>query len=356
MKSFMKRCFVSAALVLSIAGAWAQQSPAAVVEFSSGDDIVVIREGKRVAIQDPIGLQLYQGDQVQTGKGVFVELRLAGGGAVIKLAENTTFVLERLSDGQTSLQLVYGRIRAKVEKLAGTDSFSVRSTQAVAGVRGTDFGLDVVASRSITAATTTSAYCFEGSVEVTAFVRSDVLAAESLEAIPKAFVLAAGEMVQVEGVTGKAEATKTVIDEAIKSFWTVNDYVVEPSVLAPVKQPETAPDVAALPVIDEKAIFDRGYAQGYDEARKLYERAPDYVPDGFVRAEELEAVRRASRWQKGSVLAGSLAGLGGAGLAVWGFMMIEAGDTAGGTAMLEYGAIASALSLPFLAVSLFIRP
>jgi len=369
MKALIMRSVLAVCLLSLVPQAWGQAGAAAIVEYSSGDDIVVIRQGKRVAFKDPIGLELFQGDQVQTGKSVFVELRLYSGGAVLKLAENTTFILERLADGETSMQLVYGRIRAKVENLAGTDSFSVRSTQAVAGVRGTDFGLDVITSRTASSATTTKAYCFEGSVEVIAYVRSDMLAAEALEPIPKAFVIAAGEMVQVEGETGKTEAVKSTLDQTIQAFWSTNDYVIEPSVLAPETSTGTAGATAAVVAptveptpspaavaLDEDAVFRQGYAKGYDDASALFKSGADAVPAGFVREEELASLRRAIQWQKGSLIAGTVFALGGAGLAFYGFSLVESGDQASGVDFLRYGAIASAVSLPFLAMSLFSTP
>ena len=353
--------------------AWGQGNAAAVIEYSSGDDVVVIRQGKRLAFKDPIGLELLQGDQVQTGKAVFVELRLSAGGSILKLAENTTFILERLADGQTSLQLVYGRIRAKVEKLAGTDSFSIRSTQATAGVRGTDFGVDVITSRTASSAAMTRAYCFEGSVEVIAYVRSDVLAAEALEPIPKAFVIAAGEMVQVEGETGTMEASKSKVDQAIREFWVSNDYVAEPSILVPAGS-RSGPGLAtagvvttgstdtasapaqASPASDEAAAFKQGYTRGYDEASALFKSTAGALPAGLVHEEELAAIRRLVKWQRGSLIAGTVFGLGGAGFAFYGFSLVGEGDTDGGVDFLRYGAIVSAVSLPFLAVSLFSTP
>lgn len=366
----MKSCFalkiLPSLLFLVVAQTWGQGNTVAIVEYSSGDDLVVIREGKRVNFKDPIGLELLQGDQVQTGKSIFVEMRLYDGGSVLKLAENTTFILERISGGQTSLQLVYGRIRAKVEKLAGTDTFSVRSTQAVAGVRGTDFGLDVVTARTASSATTTKAYCFEGSVEVIAYVRTDVLAAEALEPIPKAFVITSGEMVQVEGETGKTEASKSKLDESIKEFWVTNDYVVIPSVLAPDNRPDgTARSSISVPiqepvpvstVANEEAVFKQGYAKGYNDASALFKTPAGVAPAGFVSIEELESIRRTMKWQKGSLIAGTVFGIGGASLALYGFSLAAGDNQAGGLDFLRYGAIISAVSLPFLAMSLFSTP
>jgi hypothetical protein len=357
MKVHASRLALLLALLFVLSSAWTQEKKAAVIEFSSGEDLVVIRKGRKLPPQDPIGLELYQGDQVQTGNGVFVELRLASGGSIVKLAENTTFILDRLGDGQTSLQLVYGRIRAKVGKLSGTEAFSVRSTQAIAGVRGTDFGVDVMASRQASSGSTvTNAYCFEGAVEVTAFVRSSALAVESLEAIPKSFVINAGEMLRVEGVAGKAEAVKGPLEKSIQTFWEDSDQAGRSG--SPVGGTATTAKVPVLTeaqrqAAKEKAIHDQGYAEGYELARKEFQKGPDYVPEGFIPVADLESVRKAALTQKAGILAGSVLGVGGAALAISGFYLIQTGSADAGAANLGTGALLSLTALPFLVISLF---
>jgi hypothetical protein len=363
MKARVSGLFFLVALFISALGVWGQGKSAAVIEFSSGDDVVVIRSGKRVSTSDPIGLELFQGDQIQTGRGVFVELRLSTGGALIKLAENTTFVLERLSGGETSLRLVYGRIRAKVEKLAGTDSFSVSSTQAVAGVRGTDFGLDVVVAKSSTGGTTsTQAYCFEGAVEVIAYVRSDALAAESLEAIPRTFMINAGEMIKVEGEAGTTEASKSVIEKNIQEFWKANDYQSElqNSLTGPLvaAQAETKVDVPLpiTPVVDEKRIFEEGYAAGFDAARSTYELPADFVPEGFITVAEAARIRKSAQFRMGGLLSGGLIAAGGAAMSIRGVIQLGYGDTDAGITSLSAGAVISASAIPLLILSMMVRP
>lgn len=339
---------VFACLVLGMS-AWANGSVAAVVEYASGDDVIVLRSGKRVPVSDPIGMELMEGDQVQTGKGVFLEMHLVSGGAVIKLAENTTFVLERLSSGDTSLRLVYGRIRAKVEKLAGTDSFVVKSTQAVAGVRGTDFGLDVVVARSAAlGSTTTNVYCFQGFVDVTALLTTATQAAESLEAVPRASLITAGEMVRVDVVAGVVQASKTSLDESIRDFWqTLDKRSGEESA-------ETTESLAPPAVLD-KSTFDQGYASGYDDAKKLFEAGAQASGDILSR-DEAEALRKAARLQRGGIIAGALVGSGGAAAAIYGLALVAQGDTDQGLNALTAGAIISASALPFLILSLFAKP
>lgn len=339
---------VFACLVLGVS-AWADGSVAAVVEYASGDDVIVLRSGRRVPVSDPIGMELKEGDQVQTGKGVFLEMHLVSGGAVIKLAENTTFVLERLANGDTTLRLVYGRIRAKVEKLAGTDSFIVKSTQAVAGVRGTDFGLDVVAARSAAlGSTATNVYCFQGFVDVTALLTTATQAAESLEAVPRASLITAGEMVRVEVVSGVVEASKTTLDESIRQFWqTVDTRSGEES-------GETAESLAP-PAAADKSAFDQGYASGYDDAKQLF-GAGTQIAGEVLSKDEAEALRKAARLQRGGIIAGALVGSGGAATAIYGLALVAQGDTDQGLNALTAGAIISASALPFLLLSLFTRP
>jgi hypothetical protein len=356
----------------------AQERPMATIEYASGDDVLVIRSGRRLGFSDPFGVELQAGDQVQTGRGVFVELRMHAGGAVVKLAENTTFRLERMTDGQTSLSLVYGRVRAKVDKLAGTDTFTIRSATSVAGVRGTDFGVDVIARQQATAPVNlTRTYVFDGSVTVTALLRSGPLAAEGLEPVPREFTLEAGEMVVVSRIDTATEAERAVIEPGIREFWSANDFstIEVPSLLeAPaiqetiiakldpveVQAPSSGP---SQPAVLEDA-FKRGYSTGYPEGFEAAmasiptEVAPrEYeLPEGLLGLDESLRIKRALTLQKGGVIAGSLLISAAAGLAGGAMWQMESGDTAGSTANFRLAAIISFSSLPFFFAALAVRP
>jgi hypothetical protein len=374
------------ALVLVVLGSpialFAQVRPVATMEYASGDDILVIRAGKRLNFSDPFGLELLEGDQVQTGRGVFVELRMRDGDAVVKLAENTTFKLERMANGDTSLSLVYGRVRAKVEKLAGTDTFTIRSATSVAGVRGTDFGVDVIARQQLNAPVNlTRTYVFDGTVTVTALLRSSPLAAEGLEPIPREYTLEAGEMVVVSRVDTATEAQKTTIQTDILEFWSTNDFSIidVPSLLEPptVQEPtETKVDtsdekVPSVPApgtqsSDEelKAAFDRGYDTGFPEG---YEAAmataaeqvavQEFVlPEGLLGLEESMRIKQALTLQKGGVLAGSLLVSAAAGLASNAIWQMESGNPDRSMDNFRLAAIVSISSLPFFLAALAVRP
>lgn len=369
-------------LVFSCIPLTGQERPMATIEFASGDDVLVIRSGRRLGFTDPFGLELHIGDQVQTGRGVFIELRLHAGGAVVKLAENTTFRLERMADGQTGMSLVYGRVRAKVDKLAGTDTFTIRSATSVAGVRGTDFGVDVIARQQAAAPVNlTRTYVFEGSVTVTALLRSRPSAAEGLEPVPREFILGAGEMVVVSRVETATEAVRTTIEPDIRAFWSTNDFstIDVPSLL---ELPTTRETITARPDGNEsqastrdtaltgvdagliEASFDRGYSTGYSDGFNAAmasipkaAAAQEYaLPEGLLGVDESLRIRQALKLQKGGILAGSLLISAAAGLAGGALWQMESGDTGGSMTNFRLAAIISVSSLPFFFAALAVRP
>jgi hypothetical protein len=359
-----------------------QERLMATIEFASGDDVLVIRSGRRLNFPDPFGLELLEGDQVQTGRGVFVELRLRSGGAVIKLAENTTFMLERMANGETALSLVYGRVRAKVDKLAGTDTFTIRSATSVAGVRGTDFGVDVLARQQASASLNlTRTYVFDGSVTVTALLRSSPLAAEGLEPVPREYTLQAGEMVVVSRVDTVTEAEKSGIETEIMKFWSTNDFstIDAPSLLTLPKSQETSmarsdmgelKDITATPMLSDATkesldeAFKRGYSTGYpagfDAAMATVPKEPspqEYVlPEGLLSLEESRRIKQALTLQKGGVIAGSILITAAAGLAGGAIWQMESGDTDKSMDNFRLAVIISVSSLPFFFAALAVRP
>jgi hypothetical protein len=109
---------LAAAVVASVAA-----ESDAVVSYVEGSGFIVISEGVRksydIAADEVLGLPLNTGDTILTDDGSFVEVEmLAGDGGVIKVAENTTLTITSMdSDGGGVLQVVYGRIRIKVNSI-----------------------------------------------------------------------------------------------------------------------------------------------------------------------------------------------------------------------------------------------
>lgn len=144
-----------------------------VILYADGSEISIFRNGSLrtydVFADDVIGMPLLEGDLVQTENGTFLEVQLLPSRSTLKIAENTSFQIQQIAqNGGGNFDLLYGRVRAKVERVGSADPFQIRGRQAVAGVRGTDFGFDYVVERGSFTNPVTQVYCFEGSVEVEA--------------------------------------------------------------------------------------------------------------------------------------------------------------------------------------------
>ncbi len=94
-----------------------------------------------------LDMRLPAGTIIRTGKNGLCEITLPDG-STIKISPKTVFQIEEFSfDSEMEkkkgrFNLIFGRVRAKVSKLVTTDSeFQVKAGTALAGVRGTTFGV-----------------------------------------------------------------------------------------------------------------------------------------------------------------------------------------------------------------------
>jgi len=156
-------------LVLPLAAQEAS-STYGVVLFASGEDLSIQRGQSfrtfDLAKDTVIGLSVLQGDLLQTGPKTTVEIELLPSKTYIKVAENTSFRVVSIQKQTGGLEMLYGRVHAKVTAVTTGDPFYIKGKAATAGVRGTDFGYDLVLTPGATQTTKTSVYCFEGSVAV----------------------------------------------------------------------------------------------------------------------------------------------------------------------------------------------
>ena len=83
-----------------------------------------------------IGMEVGEGDTVETLENALVVIRLAGG-TEIKMRESTILTLDSLGE-QVSVNLTRGGVFSRVYRQA-VDRYEVRTQSAVAGVRGTEF-------------------------------------------------------------------------------------------------------------------------------------------------------------------------------------------------------------------------
>jgi len=348
---------------LSLAAQGTSVAPSATIEYVSDDDIIIIRNGRRLNVEDPFGLELFNGDQVQTGRGVAMEIRLIGNKALVKITENTTFVLESQTSDQSGLRLVYGRLRAKVEQLTGTESFSVQSSGAVAGVRGTDFGYDYVAVQS-SATPAARIYCFEGELEVTALVRTPATMSENLEPVVKRFILESGTMVQLLSANDADQTEKVLIEPQVREFWKNNDFEDKagvPEIVATLQPESSAGEVLAVqenePVMEQLLTLEPIVIISSSQSDKLPQPVIEYVPQIVeVRDEvELHRLRNIINLRSGGVLAGSMLIATGIGMNVYAIYQDSLGNADFASKFSLYGTIIAGSALPFLLVTLLVN-
>lgn len=131
-------------LLAAVMSAWAQQS--ATVRSATGK--VEYRTAPGAPWQAvSVGLELPLGAGISTGFGARATLEFGYTTLVVESLSRLTLedLIEREGAVETDLMLNVGRVRAEVRDAAGLEhNFRLRSTQATAAVRGTDFVFDGV--------------------------------------------------------------------------------------------------------------------------------------------------------------------------------------------------------------------
>jgi hypothetical protein len=165
-EEFMKKLgFVLLSMVILALGGLGfsqSQTPAAYLEYYDFGITVFDTEGFEIP-DISIGFELDPGYRIETKDGS-AEISLQPNGSIIKLAPGTNFTINSIQnrDGGSSndFTVSQGRLRAVAAKVTGSE-YNFRTRTAVGGVRGTDFGIEVVPDQS------DSLFVSEGSVEFT---------------------------------------------------------------------------------------------------------------------------------------------------------------------------------------------
>jgi len=149
----MKKLSILCIFLLAIPAAiiFAQDGgPVAVLEYFDNPDGVFILTTDGEDLFPEYGMQLFPGDQIKTTASV-AEIRLDPNGTLIKLATNTDFVIDTLQNSggaeANTFSLVTGKLKA-VAARNGTAQYQIKTQTAVCGVRGTIFGLEVIAGQT----------------------------------------------------------------------------------------------------------------------------------------------------------------------------------------------------------------
>lgn len=266
----------------------AAATPYATISYAEGTSFMLIRDGKTTtwtaSDAKVFGMEIKPGDIIQTGTSTFLELAINPIAASVQIAENTSFRCDASDpEGTKSTgELYYGRVRAKVSKLSPTSSYRITSPSLVAGVRGTDFGCDVIAIRPVRDAAGVAApatggnpilnrvFCFEGSV----------LVAEAAGKTMNTVMIGKDEMIEkivsadVSGVQEAAQSLqkKSLVDE-VHQFWQLRP--IHPVSFTPIA---AAPAAAAAVVSHSEGnltVTDRPWPSGREEPSVKKQHLPD---------------------------------------------------------------------------------
>ncbi len=164
----------------------------AYISFLSGNVEVDLTQENELDDFEPaeLGMEVFEGTLIRTGREALCEVHMPDGSS-LKISNGSVFRLEQIAAEEMSggiaqrFKLLFGRVRAKVEKLKTPDSrFEIVSGTSLAGVRGTDYGVYFDGEKS-------DILVFDGKVGL-----------ESLTGSFEAIVINAGEMglVPTQGV------------------------------------------------------------------------------------------------------------------------------------------------------------
>lgn len=109
--------------------------------FTAKGTVEVLKAGTTAWLKVKAPYLLEVNDQVKTGTKSKAELYIKYG-SKIRLAAETTFVVNRVSPEENSVEVIKGKMQAWIRKFAGR-AFSVRTPAAVCAVRGTVFEVEV---------------------------------------------------------------------------------------------------------------------------------------------------------------------------------------------------------------------
>lgn len=141
----LREAVLSVILLLIAPLLFSQTSPYGVLEYYGDDLELAIYDEDEFEVNFFLGMDLSPGDRIVTEETT-VEIRLAPNGTIMKIAENTSFTLEAIQGREEALtnrfSLTRGKLRTVAARVGGAE-YEVRLPGAVAGVRGTDFVVDV---------------------------------------------------------------------------------------------------------------------------------------------------------------------------------------------------------------------
>lgn len=142
----MKQILIYTLLLLSSGGLFAQNKALALVVQIKGKS-EIIREGKTIPAK--VNELIQKGDLLRTYKDATVAVQLSSG-AMFKMASETEVMLSDLvrdnSGLHVKLDIRRGSLANKLDTMGAKDNYTVQAPTAIAGVRGTEFLVEINAA------------------------------------------------------------------------------------------------------------------------------------------------------------------------------------------------------------------
>ncbi len=225
----LRRIALMAALAAYVAGP-VMGEPLARIAYWEGSGFTLARDGESVYYDlyasDPTGLDLEAGDVLLTEEDTYLELEGTATGSLIKVAENTSFALKSARNGGGVVEVTYGRVRARIENLTGGAEFWVTGFDTVAGVRGTDFGYDLLFDAADPdAEKRTTVYTFQGAVEVAQLPVGETNVSKLDWGDVKSIIVEADEQVTVSSLTADEPLVTEPLSDEIRTFWNEHPFL-----------------------------------------------------------------------------------------------------------------------------------
>jgi len=253
-------------LLLAIAGLAAQND--ALLILAEGELFSIVNpQGQQKtyepAVDDLSGLIIEEGSSILTEDNTLLEISMANGTTLIKIAENTTLSLEDLTEeGGGVFQLVYGRMRVKMNRISRDQELWVSGYDTVAGLLGTgsDIGYDLYYDPSMEKdERTATVYCFNGEAEVIQQKEDprNITGTEKRVEQKDPLNLTEGYMTIAQSGYPNDPLIKVPIRNDIDEYWKLHDFVNQPAETSyvPELEPEPVPEVAVqVPEIEETPV------------------------------------------------------------------------------------------------------
>jgi len=189
--NFIKKLFAVTLVLLALPSHLLMAQNKAVIKTKDANAVVtvlagrasVLKEGQKTPKTLSPGDRLTRGDRVTTEAKSRIEIKMPDK-SVVRFDEKSTFVLEsgaydhKTQKKDFNFNMILGKTWANVAKFAGSQGrFEITTKTAVAGVRGTDFRMDVNADNSAVLKV------YEGEVAVSR--RTDAGVAETTDKLAK---------------------------------------------------------------------------------------------------------------------------------------------------------------------------